>query len=112
MTELIARLERGGLSDAGAEKGEQRSEAGSARAKIVFASVQSIGPKSQAKRLGTFNPDQFSLVIVDEGHRGTSPPYRNVLEHFKRNVRCKILILTATPTRKDGVALRNICDTV
>ena len=51
-------------------------------------------------------------MIVDEGHRGTSPTYRRVLDHFRANPRLKVLVLTATPNRKDGVALGNVCESV
>lgn len=108
----IARLRAAGFEDVAVEKAEERAETGFRRAKIVFASVQSIGPESQARRLATFDPNAFSLVIVDEGHRATAATYRRVLDHFKRNPRVKVLILTATPNRKDGVALRNVCDSV
>lgn len=108
----IERLERAGFEDVAIEKAEQRSETGFRKAKIVFASVMSIGPLDQESRLKTFDPFDFSLVIVDEGHRGTSPTYRRVLDHFRLNPKLKILVLTATPKRKDGVALGNICDTV
>jgi superfamily II DNA or RNA helicase len=108
----IGRLERAGFEDVAVEKAEERSETGFHKAKIVFGSVQSMGPENQSKRLATFNPFDFSLLIVDEGHRGTSPTYRRVLDHFRSNPKLKILILTATPNRKDGVALGNICESV
>jgi len=108
----IERLEKAGFEDVAIEKADERAETGFRKAKIVFASVQSIGPESQEKRLSTFDPFAFSLVIVDEGHRGTSRTYRRVLDHFKKNPLLKVLILTATPNRKDGVALGNICDSV
>jgi superfamily II DNA or RNA helicase len=108
----IERLAAAGFDDVAVEKAHERAETGFRKAKVVFASVQSVGPESQARRLGTFDPFAFSLVIVDEGHRATAPTYRRVLDHFKRNPRVKILILTATPNRKDGVALRNVCDSV
>jgi len=108
----IDRLAAAGFEDVAVEKADERAETGFRKAKIVFASVQSIGPVSQEKRLKTFDPFAFSLVIVDEGHRGTSLTYRRVLDHFRTNPRVKVLILTATPKRKDGVALGNICDSV
>ncbi len=108
----IDRLESVGFDDVAVEKASERAETGFRKAKIVFASVQSIGPESQAKRLSTFNPNDFSLVIIDEAHRATASTYRRVLDHFKKNPRVKILLVTATPNRKDGVALRNVCDSV
>ena len=108
----IDRLAAAGFEDVAVEKAHERAEVGLRRAKIVFASVQSIGPESQTKRLQSFNPNDFSLVICDEGHRGTATTYRRVFDHFKTNPRIKILIVTATPNRKDGVALRNVCESV
>lgn len=108
----IDRLAAAGFEDVAVEKADERAETGFRKAKIVFASVQSVGPASQEKRLNTFDPFAFSLVIVDEGHRATSPSYRRVLDHFTRNPRVKVLILTATPNRKDGIALGNVCQSV
>lgn len=108
----VARLERQGFDDVAIEKADKRSEGGYHKAKIVFASVQSIGPESQEKRLKTFDPFGFSLVIVDEGHRAVGATYRRVLDYFTTNPACKVLILTATPKRKDGVALENVCQSV
>ena len=108
----IERLARAGFDNVAVEKADERAETGYRRAKIVFASVQSIGPESQAKRLATFDPNDFSLVITDESHRATSPTYRRVYDHFKKNPRIKLLFVTATPNRKDGVALANVCESV
>ena len=109
----VARLASVGFDDVGIEKAEERSERSGRRSKVVFASVQSIGPERQLHRLRTFDPKDFSLVIVDEGHRAVSPIYRRVLEYMKAgNPRLKVLILTATPKRKDGMALGNVCESV
>lgn len=88
------------------EKAEQRSESMFHKAQIVFASVQSI---SRKRRLATFDPQDFSMVIVDEGHRAVAPSYKKVLDYFTTNPNLKVLILTATPNRKDNIALNNIC---
>ena len=109
----IQRLQAAGFNDVSVEKAHERSELGLLRSKVVFASVQSIGPASQEARLRSFDPREFSLLIVDEGHRGTATTYRRVLDYFRGgNPLLKVLVLTATPNRKDGVALANICDTV
>jgi superfamily II DNA or RNA helicase len=113
ITSPVERLARVGFADVAVEKADQRSEWGGRRAKVVFASVQSIGPERQAGRLRTFDPRDFSLVIIDEGHRSVSPIYRRVKEYFEAgNPRLKTLILTATPKRKDGIALGNVCESV
>lgn len=109
----VARLARVGFTDVAVEKGESRAERNGRRAQIVFASVQSIGPASQRTRLESFDPGEFSLLIIDEGHRAVSPTYRAVKDYFEaRNPRLKTLILTATPKRRDGLALGNVCESV
>lgn len=67
----------------------------------VVASVQTM----QGKRLAEWPPTTFGLIVVDEAHHGTAPTYRNVLAHFAA---AKVLGVTATPERADGVGLRNV----
>jgi superfamily II DNA or RNA helicase len=43
--------------------------------------------------------DLFDLVIVDEAHHAPAPTWRAILEHFGD---ARALLLTATPTRRDG----------
>jgi superfamily II DNA or RNA helicase len=113
ITSPVDRLTRVGFDDVAVEKAEKRAERAGRRAKVVFASVQSIGPESQARRLGDFDPREFSLLVIDEGHRAVAPSYRRVKEYFEaKNPRLKTLILTATPKRKDGIALGNVCESV
>lgn len=110
ITSPIQRLERADFKDVAVEKADQRSEGGFQKAQIVFASVQSLSIK---RRLATFDPRDFSTLIIDEGHRAVSPSYRRVIDYFRsRNPKLKILILTATPKRKDGIGLSNVCDSV
>ena len=111
----IERLSRAGFYDVAIEKAMMHSERGriGGRAQIVFASVQSIGPVRQQYRLEKFDPKQFSLVIWDEAHRAVSSVYRRIKEYFEaKNPRLKSLYLTATPKRKDGIALGNVCTSV
>ncbi len=112
ISQPVARLNRAGFDDVAIEKAEQYAEGGFEKSKIVFASVQTIGPEGQAKRLAAFDPFDFSLVIVDEGHRATASTYRRVISHFRNNPKLKILVVTATPKRKDGIALGNVVDSV
>ena len=63
-------------------------------------------------RMHRFRPDDFGLVIVDEGHHGTARSYRAISKWFARNPRLKQLYVTATPHRTDGVGLKNVCDSV
>jgi superfamily II DNA or RNA helicase len=107
ITQPIRRLVEHGFEDVAVEKAVQKSEGMLHKAKVVFASIQSL---SKDNRLATFNPHDFSIVIIDEGHRAVAPTYRKVVDHFRRNPRVRFLILTATPKRKDNIALGNLCD--
>lgn len=74
-------------------------------ADVVVASVATM----HAARLKRWPRDAFSTVIVDEAHHATARGYRGVLEHFAS---AKVLGLTATPDRSDGVGMRNIFDSL
>ncbi|WP_416397146.1 DUF3427 domain-containing protein [Allohahella sp. A8] len=62
----------------------------------VFASVQSLG---RQLRLGTFAPDHFEHLIVDEAHHGAASSYRPLFDELKPK---QLVGLTATPERMDG----------
>jgi superfamily II DNA or RNA helicase len=72
---------------------------------VVVASVQSL----QRSRLAKIAPDTFALVVVDEAHHATAKSYRAVLDHFAS---AKVLGVTATPDRADGVGLRAVFESV
>lgn len=86
---------------AAVEQGTQR--AGSAP--VVIASVATL----RGKRLKAFASTTFAKIIVDEGHHAAADSYRNILEHFPT---AKVLIVTATPDRSDGRALKAVCHSV
>lgn len=85
------------------EKAERRA---SPDAPIVVASVQSM---MQPKRLATWAPDHFGLVVCDEAHHAISDSWQRVLDHFD----AKVLGVTATPDRGDkknlGKYFENVC---
>lgn len=62
---------------------------------VVVASIQTI---SGRKRLATWPPDYFNLIVVDECHHAVAETYRRVVKHFGR---AKLLGVTATPDRAD-----------
>jgi superfamily II DNA or RNA helicase len=84
------------------EKSWQR--AGTAR--IVVGSVDTV---KNRKRLESFGPDRFSLIIVDECHHYAARTYKRPLEFFST---AKILGVTATPDRGDSKALGAIFESV
>jgi superfamily II DNA or RNA helicase len=71
-------------------------------ADVVVASVQTL---AREPRLTAFPPDAFGLVIVDEAHHATAETYRRIADYFAS---AKVLGVTATPDRLDGIGLRNV----
>lgn len=68
--------------------------------------------RGSVRRMEHFNPHHFGLVIIDEAHHSTAKSYRLVMEWFKQNPDLKILMVTATPRRADGIGMHNVCDSV
>lgn len=73
-------------------------------ADLVFATIQTI---ARPEHLGTWPPDHFDLIIVDEFHHAAASSYRRLIDHFTPRF---LLGVTATPERGDGAALRDLCD--
>lgn len=71
---------------------------------VVSASIMTI---SKDKRLHAYAPDEFDLIVVDEMQHSAAPTYRKVLNYFKPD---KVIGLTATPQRGDGIRLDDIFD--
>lgn len=72
---------------------------------VVVASVQTL----RGARLEKWPREAFSTIVVDEAHHAAASTYRDILSHFAR---AKVLGLTATPDRGDGLALAPIFDSV
>lgn len=83
------------------EQGPQR--AGLARA--VVASVQTL----RGRRLASWGPDAFDLLVVDEAHHILAKSYRDILDHFGS---ARVLGVTATGDRADGEKLGSVFDSV
>ena len=71
---------------------------------VVCASVAAM-----RRRLATWPPDFFALVIVDEAHHAPALGYQVVLAHFAGAC---VLGVTATPARADGVSLGTVFNRV
>ena len=63
-------------------------------------------------RFARFDPQRFGLITIDEGHHAVADQFRKVLTWFRQNDGLKVLFVTATPTRADGIGLNNVCDSV
>lgn len=67
---------------------------------VVSGSVMSI-----KNRLGSFSPNDFDLIIIDEAHHAASASYKKIINYFKPRL---LLGFTATPKRSDGVRLDDV----
>lgn len=79
---------------------------GKRRPRVVCAMVQTI---SREKRLGKYIDGDFDLVIVDEAHRAAARTYNLIFDHFPS---ARMVGMTATPVRGDGVSLRSVFENV
>jgi len=68
---------------------------------VVVASV----PTMRGRRLKDWDPTSFATIVVDEAHHAPAKTYRDIVAHFSS---AKVLGLTATPDRGDGVAMGGV----
>lgn len=89
------------------EKGHQRAmdqENFYNDGRIVVSSIQTQAA-GEMRRAKNFNPMDFSLLIVDEAHHVASPSYKKIIQYYMGgNPAMKMLGVTATPDRLDGLA--------
>jgi superfamily II DNA or RNA helicase len=74
---------------------------------VVIGSVQTM----RGKRLQSWKPDAFKVVVVDEAHHATAESYLEVLQHFgcfNKRRPTRLVGVTATPGRTDGVGLGKV----
>lgn len=83
------------------------------RESAIVASVQTLtsGPKDD-RRMKKFRPEDFGVLIIDEGHHSVAKTYREIIDHFQQNKNLRICFLTATPDRGDDKALGQVCESV
>lgn len=65
--------------------------------KVVFASTDSLGGHIDLLK---DDPNNFTLIIVDEAHHSPAPTWKQVLEHLHKDSEY-LLGITATPFRMD-----------
>lgn len=73
---------------------------------VVAASVQTL---SRPKRLATWEPDYFDLIVVDECHHATAMSYQRIFKHFRK---AKLLGVTATPDRADEDEIASVFESI
>lgn len=74
--------------------------------RVVVGSVQTM---MRPKRLATFPPNYFDVIIVDEAHHCLAESYQRVLAHFED---ADVLGVTATPDRGDKINLGQYFDSL
>jgi superfamily II DNA or RNA helicase len=93
---------------------EQAGAYASDDAKVVVASVPTLA-RNQGARLSRLEPDDFSIIVVDEAHHAVAPTYRRVFDHFGLfdPLPSRFLIgFTATPRRGDHQGLGEVFEEV
>jgi superfamily II DNA or RNA helicase len=83
-------------------------------AKVVVASVPTLA-RNRGARLARLQPDDFSIVVVDEAHHAVAPTYRRVLDHFglfDADTSRFLIGFTATPRRGDQQGLGEVFEEV
>jgi ATP-dependent helicase IRC3 len=93
---------------------EQAERSASEDSDVVVASVPTIGRRG-SRRLAGLDPDQFSIVVIDEAHHATAETYQRIVQHLglKAPDTKKLLVgFTATPKRSDGIGLDAIFDEI
>lgn len=82
--------------------------------RVVCSTIQTQASGGDGSgRMTRFDPRMFGVVVIDEGHHGTSASYRKVLDWYTQgNPDIRILGVTATPDRADEEALGQLYETV
>ena len=92
---------------------EQASTHATSDAKVVIASVPTLA--RSGARLSRFQPEEFSIVVVDEAHHAVAPSYRRIFDHFglfEPHVSRYLIGFTATPRRGDKQGLGEVFEEV
>lgn len=79
---------------------------------VIVSTVQTQTAGNAGGRMNNFKPEDFGLLICDEGHHATASSWRRVIEYYRENPLLKVLGVTATPDRADEEALGQVYETV
>ena len=97
LQQISNHYERVGLTTA-LERAESRVDVGT-WPDVVIGSVATL---RSDKRMGRYPRNYFARIIIDEAHHAVAKSYRDIVEYF---CSAKILGLSATPDRTDGIGL-------
>ncbi len=93
---------------------EQAGARASADARVVVASVPTLA-RNDGARLSRLQPDDFSIIVVDEAHHAVAPSYRRIFDHFGLfgpGATRYLVGFTATPRRGDKQGLGEVFEEV
>lgn len=93
---------------------EQGSRSAPDDARIVIASVPTVG-REESSRLLRLDPEQFYLIVVDEAHHAVAATYRRVFDHFglfEKDCQRLLVGFTATPRRGDKLTLAEVFEEI
>lgn len=71
-------------------------------ANLVVLNIHKLQSRLTSSPLNFLPPDYFDMIIIDEAHHSTANTWVSTIEHFKK---AKVVKLTGTPIRTDGVEL-------
>lgn len=71
-------------------------------ANIVVLNIHKLQSRLTSSPLNFLPPDYFDMIIIDEAHHSTANTWVTTIEHFNK---AKVVKLTSTPIRTDGVEL-------
>lgn len=99
--------------DADIEMGQSWALNNYFKSDIIVSTVQTqIAGMDGEGRMTRFDPNEFSLLIIDEAHHAVAQTYQRVIQHYRQNPKLKVLGVTATPDRTDEEALGKIFTSV
>jgi superfamily II DNA or RNA helicase len=112
---LLQAEEKFRAADPDLKVGLERAEAYVAPdAQVVVASVPTLA-RGEGARLARFNPEDFSIIVVDEAHHAVAESYRRIFAHFglfDPNGTRYLVGFTATPRRGDNQGLGEVFEEV
>ena len=114
INQLAATLRTMTTHDVGIEMADQKAEENYwSRPQVVVATVQTLVANECARLKDLVaDPNEWSLTVIDEAHHAPANTYRMLLEHMSANEDHKILGVTATPDRRDKLAMGSVFDEV
>lgn len=71
-------------------------------ANIIVLNIHKLQSRLEKSPLNFLGKDYFDMIIIDEAHHSTANTWVETVEHFDK---AKIIKLTGTPIRSDGVEL-------